>query len=376
MTKHAIDLSSRGASRSPSRKEAMMKKSYAIFIFVFVLSVSAGCKKSSQSILPEFPKKPPKVIIGTPGQSSPYNLVGSDTILDVGFGVEKFSEDPWPPPNFDRVECYIDGRRVASYRPADVIHPQEMNYEEMIYLGQIVDFSRFESGKWYWYLSCGRGLTAKDFGPPGHNKTLTVRVWYGDVYGEDTVFFDYDDDALDQAACEYIHHNMLGYPRATNRYIRPYSTTRIYYTTQGTVIDDLIDVTLRWMGKRLGITFIKTNNMDAWPLFLFLKNECCGAAFEGDWGDNVFAIGADLGIPPPDFWAISGYANIICHETGHGLGLPHDNEEQYFDSCMQVDALPDHPNNQLILHAYQQRAFHMGYQQPVDYDWSTGPCPP
>ncbi len=351
-----------------------MRKIYVLAMLMFSLAFPGGCKKSSQSILPEFPKKPPKVVIGTPRVSYPYNVVGSESVLDVGFCVEKFLEDPWPPPNFDRVECFVGDRRVAAYRPADVIHPEAMNAEEAIYLGQIADISKLEKGKWYWCLSCGRGLTSKDFGPPGHNKTLTVRVWNGNQYGEDTILFDYDDAELEQAAREYIHNNMLGYPWRGTLSIERFISKKIYYYSEGTVIDDLIDFTVKWMGRRLGLTFIKTNDPTVRPLIYYRKNLCCGL-YEGDGPPNIpfarnFAVvGADRGVRPPTFWGISGYIQIICHETGHAIGLPHDNEVVYWDSCMQSSAYEDHPRVQFILHAFQQRAVRMVYNKPPGYDW-------
>ncbi len=344
------------------KEHAMINKRTGICIILILLFsvVNHSCRNSGNPVQPSQENQNthpwvPIVVIGTPRLEAPYNIVGSDTVLDVGFGVARFPYewDYWPPPRVDRIECFIDGRRVTSYRPDEVIHPDEMNYEEMIYIGEIADPSSFEEYSRlydFWTFSCGRGLTANDFGTPGHNKKLTVRVWNGNVYGEDTILFDYDDAELDQVACEYIK---------TNPWVGgvSFSTRRIYYATQGTVIDDLIDTTLRWMGKRLGIAFVRTNDLSLYPVLYFLKNQCCGI-MGGDYGRYVVPIGADTGVVPPNFWAIPGYARIICHETGHGIGLPHDNEKQYLYSCMQAG------RNQLILYPFQQRAFRMLLERP------------
>ncbi len=335
-----------------------------------------GCKKAIETPSTPTIAEQPVVVITTPRPEPPYTIVGSETVLDVSFAVKKYREEKWPPHFFDRVECLVDGRVVRSYRPADVIHPEAMNLEELIYVGQSADLSRLEMNDYfsYWHLSCGPGLTSKDFGPPGHNKTLTVRVWNGNRYGEDTILFDYDDAELEQAAREYIHNNMLGYPWRGTLSIERFISKRIYYYSEGTVIDDLIDFTVKWMGRRLGLTFIKTHDPTVRPLIYYRKNLCCGL-YEGDGPPNIpfarnFAVvGADRGVRPPTFWGISGYIQIICHETGHAIGLPHDNEVVYWDSCMQSSAYEDHPRVQFILHAFQQRAVRMVYNKPPGYDW-------
>ena len=332
---------------------------------VLILWVSVfGCRGGNRVTGPPGYEIPPPTDLRIIYPHNEYErLVGDGVILTVEAKVLKLlSSTPWPPPPEDisRVECFVEGRLAVRLGPSDLAHGPVGGHE-----------SSFDALN-HWYFSC----PITDFGAPGRNKTIRVRVWRGEKYADATTTFDYDNAALRRLALDYLH-----YPDCDRRgrmALGPNKT--IYYLNEAPYMQDLIDYTLReYIGPRAKLNFLPTQDERKRPLIVYVKNDCCGVVgWELDpknpYASTVAYLGVDAGPVAAHEWL---HAAVVCHETGHALGLPHDApgyphaDPRFKCSCMTNAISPEDPNciGGLRLHPYQQKALQMLYAKPPGTNW-------
>ena len=305
-----------------------------------------GCRKNNPYAPNTIPEAP-EVVIEYPRYEY-QRVVGDGVIMDIE-GYFTSTVDRWPPDNIDRLEVYVDGKLDG------VILPNE------------VGWTPFLQGKYRWFF---RYAIRNIRSGPARSITVEVRTVRGNDSKSATVELIYDNERLRELADRRVVRCRNG------RELVRMASKRIYYYLPDFDHPEMAKVVreaLDFMEERLGLRFIRTEDRSRRPILIFKKNSCCGY----DWieyskyGGLVGYVHADSSHAVLDNYLTRITARaIVCHEVGHGVGLPHDRDA---GSCMdngQVYNADGSQNNfdGLRLWPYQQLGIRLIYSVPTVHD--------